>query len=146
MESNDDVVIMDTYTNHPSPSLRITSNSTKFKTPKNVLKRPKKTTSDVWDDFVELLIDDDEIYKTICQWCKKDYVADSHNGITSLCCHLLKCPKWNEVKQNTEKEGNVSQRKISQVEFHEMLVEAIVKHNLPLTLLSMKVLEGFSHI
>ena len=76
-------------------------------------KKKKKKTSDVWDDFVKLHIDDDEICKTICQWCEKDYVADSHNGTTSLHRHLLKCPKQNEVKQNVEKEGNVSQRKIS---------------------------------
>lgn len=86
----------------------------------------------------ELPIDDDEICKTICQWCKKDYVANSHNGITSLCCHLLKCPKQNEVKHNAKKEGNVSQRKISQEEFREMLAEAIVKHNLPFTFVEYK--------
>ena len=62
---------------------------------------------------MKLHIDDDEICKTICQWCEKDYVADSHNGTTSLRRHLLKCPKQNEAKQNVEKEGNVSQRKIS---------------------------------
>ena len=77
---------------------------------------------------MKLPIDDDEICKTICQWCEKDYVADSHNGTTSLHHHLLKCPK-----QNDEKERNVSQRNISQEEFCEMLAKAIVKHNLPFT-------------
>ena len=68
MESDDGVVIMDTCTNHPSPSLRVTSNSNKFKRPKNFLKdqKKKKITVDVWVDFVKLPIDDDGICKAIC--------------------------------------------------------------------------------
>ena len=56
---------------------------------------------------------------------------DSHNGILNLHRYLLKCLKQNEVKQDGEEEGRVLQNKITQKEFREMLVEAIIKHNLP---------------
>ena len=59
------------------------------------------------------------------------FLVDSHNGILNLHRYLLKCLKQNEVKQDGEEEGRVLQNKITQKEFREMLVEAIIKHNLP---------------
>ena len=94
MESDDDVVIMDTSTN-PSPSLRVDSNS-KFKKPKRVLgkkKQQKQHTSSVWTDFVKLSIDEEGLSKAICQWFGKTFLADSHKGTSNLHRHLLKCLK-----------------------------------------------------
>ena len=60
MESDDDAVIMDTFTN-PSPSLRVYSNS-KFKKPKRVSgkkKQQKQHSSSIWTKFVKLPIDEE---------------------------------------------------------------------------------------
>ena len=59
MESDDDVVIMDTSTN-PSPSLRFNSKS-KFKKPKRVSgknKKEKQYASTIWTEFMKLPIDE----------------------------------------------------------------------------------------
>ena len=80
---------------------------------------------------MKLPIDEEGLSKAICQWCGKKILADSHNGTSNLHCHLLKCLKRNEVKQNGEEQGRVLQSKITQEEFCEMLAEAIIKHNLP---------------
>ena len=58
-------------------------------------------------------------------------MADSHHGTSNLHCHLLKCLKRNEVKEDGEEEGMVLQNKITKEVFREMLAEAIIKHNLP---------------
>ena len=100
MESDDDTVIIDTYTNL-SPSLRVNSKS-KVKKPKRVpgkkKKKEKQHTSSVWIEFVKLLINEEALSKTICQWCGKFFLANSHNGTSNLHRHLLKCLKQNEVK------------------------------------------------
>ena len=132
MESDDNAIIMDTSTN-PSPSLRVNSKS-KFKKPKRVSRKTKMEkhhTSTVWTEFVKLPINEERLSKATCQWCGKLFLADSHHGTSNLHRHLLKCLKQNEVKQDGEEEGRVLQNKITQEEFHEMLAEAIIKHNLP---------------
>ena len=73
MKSDDDAIIMDTYTN-PSPSLRVNSKS-KFKKPKRVSGKKKEKeklqTSILWNKFVKLPIDEEGLSKAICQWCGK---------------------------------------------------------------------------
>ena len=100
MESDDDVVIMDTSTN-PSPSLRVNSKS-KFKKPKRVSgknKKEKQHTSTIWTEFMKLPIDEEGLSKATCQWyCGKLFLANSRHGTLNLHRHLLKCLKRNEVK------------------------------------------------
>ena len=79
---------------------------------------------------MKLPINEEGLSKATCQWCGKFFLAESHNGTSNLHCHLLKCLKQNEVKQDGEEEGRVLQNKITQEEFREMLAEAIIKHNL----------------
>ena len=61
------------------------------------------------------------------------FLVDNHHGTSNLHRHLLKCLKRKERKQDGEEEGSVSmlQNKITQEEFREILVEAIIKYNLP---------------
>ena len=99
MESDDDAVIMDTFTNL-SPSLRVNSKS-KFKKPKRVSgknKKEKQHTFTVWTEFMKLPIDEEGLSKATCQWCEKFFLADSHHGTSNLHRHLLTCLKQNEVK------------------------------------------------
>ena len=80
---------------------------------------------------MKLPIDEEGLSKATCQWWGKFFLVDSHNGTLNLHRHFLKCLKWNEVKQDCEEQGRVLQNKITLEEFHEMLDEAIIKHNLP---------------
>ena len=70
------------------------------------------------------------------------FLVDSHHGTSNLHRHLLKCLKRKERKQDGEEEGSVSmlQNKITQEEFHEMLAEAIIKHNLPFSFVGYEVI------
>ena len=100
----------------------------------------KHHTSTVWTEFVKLPINEERLSKATCQWCGKLFLADSHHGTSNLHRHLLKCLKQNEVKQAGEEEGRVLQNKITQEEFHEMLAEAIIKHNLPFSFVGYEVI------
>ena len=100
----------------------------------------KHHTSTVWTEFVKLPINEERLSKATCQWCGKLFLADSHHGTSNLHRHLLKCLKQNEVKQDGEEEGRVLQNKITQEEFHEMLAEAIIKHNLPFSFVGYEVI------
>uniref|UniRef100_A0A2N9GLN0 BED-type domain-containing protein n=1 Tax=Fagus sylvatica TaxID=28930 RepID=A0A2N9GLN0_FAGSY len=57
------------------------------------LKKMKKTTSVVWDDFKKLPIGLDGRSRAKCKWCGKTYGSESSNGTKNMLRHIPKCPR-----------------------------------------------------
>ncbi|CAL5407581.1 unnamed protein product [Camellia sinensis] len=59
----------------------------------NISKRPRRSTSAVWDSFEKLPITIDGRQKARRRNCEQEYAADSRSGTTNLLWHIRNCPK-----------------------------------------------------
>jgi hypothetical protein len=97
-----------------------------------LLKKMKKTTSVVWDDFKKLPIGLDGRSRAKCKWCGKTYGSESSNGTKNMLRHIPKCPRRNHKdieKMHERQEQKMFTRKIKQEKYREKVAKAIIKHN-----------------
>lgn len=85
-------------------------------------KRPRTSTSRVWDVFQKLPADDNGKEMASCSKCNKVYVANSTAGTSNLLRHLVSCPG---------REPETSHGPIDQSIYREKLAKTIIEHKYP---------------
>nr|GMC60524.1 putative Zinc finger, BED-type [Ipomoea batatas] len=106
------------------------------------MKRKRKLRSQVWDHFDRLITKNtngETIVKAKCKYCEVLINSDSKYGTGNLKRHTINC-----VRKNTRDIGQMliggengsmlmRSRKFSEEKFRELLISAIVMHNMPLS-------------
>lgn len=121
---------------------------------KEIHKRKRKFTSDVWYEFERKKIDG--LLKAICMHCKKQLVGDSTSGTSHLRDHLKnRCPKRKNMsvpdifqKHIKIEEGGGEKMKIVNYTFDQEvsrrdLVNMVIAHEYPLAIVEHKFFRKF---
>ncbi|XP_021834815.1 zinc finger BED domain-containing protein RICESLEEPER 3-like [Prunus avium] len=104
---------------------------TKKKVRANVGKR--RLRSPAWESFDLLPVDEDNKKRAKCKHCGVVYVCDSRYGTGNLLNHAKNCVKkpYGDVKQLLMSSSGLRSPQFDYVKFRDLLIEAIIKHNLP---------------
>ncbi|CAN6722759.1 unnamed protein product [Malus baccata var. baccata] len=125
------VIIMGTERDLGSESIDNTNTSFAKKKARAINLGKRKLRSPVWNTFTKLdTIFEDGKSRAQCKDCKKVVIDDSHHGTRNMKRHLNTCPAKNNVELFMSASELCSQ-KFDPLVFRSLLVEAIIKHNLP---------------
>ena len=113
-----------------------------FVEPSGSSKRPRSLRSKVWQFFTNIGVCDDGKTKATCNACGKKYVIGGKtHGTSKLKCHLKKCEKskGHDIGQMMlDMQGKLKARKIDEAVVRELIVDLMVKHDLPLRFVEFK--------
>ncbi|KAM2964567.1 hypothetical protein FF2_022334 [Malus domestica] len=124
-------IIMGTERDLGSESIDNTNSSSTKKKARAINLGKRKLRSPVWNTFTKLdTIFEDSKRRAQCKDCKKVMIDDSHHGTGNMKRHLNTYPAQNNVELFMSAFELCSQ-KFDPLVFCGLLVEAIIKHNLP---------------
>ncbi|PRQ44247.1 putative transcription factor/ chromatin remodeling BED-type(Zn) family [Rosa chinensis] len=90
--------------------------------------RKRKKTSHCWISFKELPVTEDQIESAECIKCRAVYKCDSITGTCSILRHHDTCYSSSNV---VSPQSSTRSSKFRYEKFSELLIEAIVQHDLP---------------
>ena len=100
-------------------------------------KRPRGTTSKVWDHFTKIVIKNGK-EKAKFNACGAEYVfGGTKVGTSSMLCHLSKCMVLKKLKDNNvgkmiiDHAGKLRFKEIDQTVVDDLISMAIIEHGLP---------------
>jgi len=100
-------------------------------------KRPRETTSKVWDHFTKIGIKEGK-EKAKCNACGSEYVYGGSNiGTSTMLRHLSKCTVLKKLKDNDvgkmiiDYTGKLRSREINQKVVDDLISMVIIQHGLP---------------
>lgn len=102
-------------------------------------KRKRKLTSEVWKFFEMMPMDDTKEKKCRCKSCGQQYNCASKYGTGNMKRHIKKCVRIHtkDIGQLMFDQANgtfsTRSRNFNQERFRELFINAIVKHDLPLS-------------
>lgn len=125
-----------------------------FKPAGNILKRKRRLTSPVWNQFQFLdELDSQGNLMCKCKKCPKIFKAESKNGTGNLIRHLGKCKgkSLRDIGQYIlqSNSGSLTSRipEFNSNDFRQLIAIAIAKHNLPLQLVEYEAIRNcFSYL
>nr|KYP33231.1 hypothetical protein KK1_045935 [Cajanus cajan] len=108
-------------------------------------KKPKTTTSKVWDNFTKLGVKDGK-EKAKCNHCGNEYVCGGVKiGTSSMLRHLQKCDILKQKQKSAQignmiidQAGKLRSREIDQKHFEDLLSRAIIEHGLSFSFVEYK--------
>ena len=112
-------------------------------------KRPRGTTSKVWDHFTKIVIKNGK-EKAKFNACGAEYVfGGTKVGTSSMLCHLSKCMVLKKLKDNNvgkmiiDHVEKLRSREIDQKVLDDLISMAIIQHELPYNLLNITRLKNY---
>ncbi|CAL8176331.1 unnamed protein product [Prunus armeniaca] len=107
--------------------------SPRSKKPRGITIGKRKLRSSAWETFDLLPLGEDKKRRAKCRNCETIYVCDSRCGTGNLLNHAKNCLKkpHGDVKQLLMSSSGLRSPKFDHIRFRNLLIEAIIKHNLP---------------